>query len=229
MANTHYYHVLSDAHAKGKPLGMLQPDVRPAALGKSAGLKLVFAAPGTGIVENTVLRGATSLTIARVTRVISQGEVECERIGNSLIPALLQSPDTAFAQGETINLDTGGSVIASLLFDAQLTGPAFSQLHLSAELNSWTPDDAALGTPSDSVFWDRWAKPASRCRVLASTITGPGGVGPATAESFLKGDRVTTSGGGSFTLLHLAVDGSDFLFAMGRKLGSIAATQTLTN
>ena len=47
--------------------------------------------------------------------------------------------------------------------------------------------------------------------------------------SFKKGDRVTTSGGGAFTVQLITVIGSDYHFKIVRVTGNVAVGQTLTN
>lgn len=234
MANTHYYPLIGDAHLRGIDLAILPPTVGAAPFAPTAELyqRLGFIGPpGTPPVLNSVLRGGTSLAIARIVRVVAAGVYDVESIGTNA-PALLAVPGGSFAPaappftGEVVTFDTGGTAIISPLMGSVRSTPSYTTLKQDARYETFTPE-----TPGDdNVFWDRNAKAASFILVPTASVTGPGGAGPEQAESFVKGDRITSSSGGSFTLLTKSAPiGSDYSWTIVRKSGAINPLDTLTN
>lgn len=217
MPHTHYLAVIGDGHISGVPNTNLADPV----LGQKLGL---FT---SSLIElNTVLRGATSGAVARVTRVFQPGTYMLEMIGNTFFgtppgqPGGAWSPGPPFA-GETITLDTGGTAVPDPTAGGQsLPGLSYLGAKREAELNTFTPEDPA----TDTVLYDRGAKIA---RNLVVPIASVSPVLP--AITFVKGDRVTTSSGGGFTVQLITVVGSDYHIKAVRVTGTVAPGDTLTN
>jgi hypothetical protein len=203
---THYYAIIGDGHVRGK--------VAPAPLimDPIAGQTLAYVAASQAPVVNTIVRGATSGAMARVTRVGAD-------IGIPGIDAVTVEiwNANAFRAGETLNFDTGGSATCStVVVAARWPGTEqFANQQFDATLNTPVPNDGVSDTP----YWDREAK-LGQSLIVAAGFTG----------AFDRGDLVTTSGGGAFTVLQSAVGagGARNLLIM-RQSGSISAAQTLTN
>jgi len=196
--HTHYYGVFGDGHVRGynPPPLMLDP---------IKGMKLLFNGASQPPVLNTVIRGASSGAIARVTGRISSSDCMCELMGIF-----------AFRAGETLNFDSGGTATCNAFVD-NATVPLLEQFApqmQDAFLNSLVPTDDG----SDSPYWDRNAKAAQAIELSGTT----GG--------FAVGDRCTTNAGGAFTVLLVGISGGNLALKVVRVTGTALANgQTVTN
>jgi hypothetical protein len=199
---THYYAIIGDGHVYGRSAPP------PLCVDPLAGAIVNFFGATQNPVLNTIMRGATSGAIARVTDAsnAANGSVTIEQFGI-----------IAFRGGETINFDSGGSATVGTFITAG-THPLLEQYipqRQDALTNSFVPNDGV----SDLPWWDRNSKVARNINIAAG-FTG----------AFAKGDRVTTSGGGAFTV-HLVTAGAagSLDLKVIRETGTIAAAQTVTN
>lgn len=199
---THYYAIIGDGHVYGRSAPP------PLAVDPIAGAIVNFFGATQQPVLNTIVRGATSGAIARVTDATNAlaGAITIEQFGL-----------TPFRSGETINFDSGGSATVSTLITAG-THPLSEQFipqRQDALTNSFVPNDGASDTP----WWDRNSKVARNVNIAAGW-TG----------AFAKGDRITTSAGGAFTVLLVSAGAAGSIdLKIVRDSGTIAATNTITN
>ncbi len=218
MANTHEILILGEGpHFRGNPLVLMPP-----ASTQQVGLVL---SGGNLPQANTILRGATTAAVARVVRLVpgSPGAVIAEMIGSFFgddVPGAAFGVTTPFV-GEIVNMDTGGTAVVSPFATASLVPGQgqFPSAKLDAELLTLTPPDGL----SDGILYHRQAK-IGRALLSATASYSPAGIG-----SFKKGDRITTSSGGSFTLLGVSVVGSDYAWVIVRQVGAINQGDVLTN
>lgn len=207
-SSTHYYGIVGDGHTrgnKGPGSTLLDP------LG---GLLLTTFGETQPAVLNTIIRGAAAK--ARVTRVVAANTYHVELFGGVL----------AFASGEALTYDSGGTASCGILVSATLTQAAAGATaenpitgQRDALLNSFIPDDGS----DDTVFWDRRAK-VCRHVTLAAGWT----------QTFLPGERISVRSGGSevgqFTVWNYADAGGGAVYLwIIRPSGTIAAGSTLRN
>ena len=174
----------------------------PLMLDPVSGAILGTLGESTPAVVNTIIRG--SAAAMRVTRVVSAGTY----IGELLNPY-------SFVAGEAVTYDSGGTALVTPVLDPvnyQGNSLGIVAQHGDAERNSFIPTDQ-----SDPIWWDRQAK-------LARTLTVSGATG-----AFYKGDRCTTSGGAAFTVLALAINGSNVDISIVRATGTFTVGHTITN
>ena len=188
MPHTHFYAIVGDMHVRGRRA------MAPLTIDQFAGQSISVLAPPTPPAQvNTILRGTVSGTIARVVQIRSPQEWIVQSL-----PGPFGLPGLAFAQNynlaglpassETVSLDTGGTATISPLTIAGQVQPGLNQFatqHNDSWLSDFVPADQ-----SDTVWFDWSAKRAQTVDV--SGVTG----------SWAVGDRVQTSAGGSFTILH---------------------------
>lgn len=213
MPHTHFYAIVGDMHVRGRRAPA------PLTIDQFAGQRITVVAPPSPPAQvNTILRGTVSGSIARIVQVLGPQEWIVQSL-----PGQYGVPGLAFGQhynlagfpntGETITLDTGGSAVVAPLLAAGQSQPGINQFatqHSDSWLSDFVPADQ-----SDTVWLDWNAKRAQTVDV--SGVTGTWSIG----------DRVQTSAGGSFTILHKPTATT---WAIMRKEGAaLAAAQTLTN
>ncbi|MBL8752261.1 MAG: hypothetical protein JNK15_03085 [Planctomycetes bacterium] len=203
MGNTHYYHIVGDGHVRGTGGGN-----QPQLLEPIAGMTLTLVGVATPPVLNTIVTGATSGAQARVTSLQDGG-------GGVFILQLLTLNALAYTNGETANFDSGGSGVMLGIASMQMAPGLLQFVPESKDAMLQTTSPTGLG---DTPWWDRWCKTASEVTVAAGW-TG----------TFTAGQRVTTSGGGAFTVVLVTAGGGGTLsLKVARKTGTIAAAQTIT-
>lgn len=197
---THYYLIAGDGHVRGKRAPA------PITIDPVNGFLLQYAGASQNPVLNTMVRGGTSGIVGRVTNVtnIGIGQVVLE-MTNLSVP----SP------GETITFDSGGTAVVSPVLSTGFHGSIGTYIpsHYDALFNSFTPTDGVSDTP----WWDRNCKVAREIQI--SGVTG----------SFVKGDRITTSGGAAFTVLLVSVVGGNLALKVVRASGVFTIGNTVTN
>lgn len=216
MANTHGYVIVGDGHTRGNKNGP------PTLLDPKRGLLLTTLGETQPAVLNTIVRspagpGGLLTAMARVTRIVAAGVYHVE-----ILLRLPTDVPWAFVAGAAVTYDSGGTAAVGSIVSATSHQGQFGAAdenaitgRRDALFNSFLPDDGS----DDTVFWDRFAKRARRVRI-ASGWTG----------TWLPGDRITTSGGGAFTVLSFSDPGGGAAdLWVVRTSGSIAVAQTLTN
>lgn len=212
MANTHYYLLAGDIHVRGQQHIRL-PIVDPI-LGH---VLTTFDVPTVAPTINTIVRGATSGTWGRIVRILDSKNFVLESFPYPGVGQPGAGFIVGFPFGETLNFDNGGTAHVSLAAPAQ-TYPLFNQFtsqHLDLRLNSFTPSDR-----SDKPYWHPKAKFSRQIVLLGASVIGD--------TLFVQGNRFTTSGGASGTILLGNAVGADYGLQIIRTSGTFNPGDTLS-
>jgi hypothetical protein len=203
VTDTHYYGIVGDTHARGTVLQHVDP-----ILGQHfATLNPPVTPPPIG----TILTGTVSGARGMVRRILGTGV---------WVLKILDLTPWQWTPGELVNLDNGTTCnVAPFNFSATHAPGAAQYIpqHKDRRWNKAVPEDL-----TDTPYWDPYAKLAQTIVVPVASVSGVG-------APWKLGDRFSTSGGGSFTLQFIDLDGANYVLGMLRQAGSIAASQTITN
>lgn len=220
MPSTNYYGVVHDAHGAGPVPG---PQTIDPVLGQVITCNDILPAPTVTL--NTWVRGARSGAIGRVVAIVDQYTFVLESL---VSPTFLFFPGGAFTanidvlnnSGETLNFDSGGTATSQLFFAASAQQYPLANQFLrelgDAVSNSFVPDDR-----SDTPYYDPYAKVA-RSLLLDGTTIGVG------EDTFVQGNRFTTSGGASGTIYVAQNAAPDYRIWVVRTAGTFNVGDVLT-